>query len=120
VTVDLLLKHTSADIVTNQTAPQGNLSRFKNAEDIEFVYPDTENNWAEARCAVARIDPKRMQIVMQQPCHWNLYHRPWQLDEHEQCDAIAGNQVTGTINVTQGMALPPAAAAVVTRAGPRV
>lgn len=64
--------------VANQTAAQGNLSRFRNVEDIEFVYPDTENNWAEARCAAQSMDPKRMRIIMQQPCHWNLYHRPWQ------------------------------------------
>ena len=41
------------------------------------------------------------------------------LDQHEQCSALAGNQVVGTVNVTQGMALPAAAQAVVAAAGPR-
>ena len=41
------------------------------------------------------------------------------LDQQEQCNAIQGNQVIGTINVTNGMKLPPAAATVVMEAGPR-
>lgn len=42
------------------------------------------------------------------------------LDQHEQCDAIPGNHVTGTVNVTKGMLLPSAAAAVIKEAGPRI
>ena len=41
------------------------------------------------------------------------------IDQHEQCSALAGNQVIGTANVTAGMQLPPAAKAVVNAAGPR-
>ena len=78
------------DDVINQTTAQGNLSRFQNAEDIEFVYPDTENNWAEARCSVQSIDSKRMRIIMQQPCHWNLYHRPWQPAKGKLALIVAG------------------------------
>ena len=43
---------TTGYTVLNQTAAQGNLSAFVNPEDIEFGYPDTGNNWAEARCGV--------------------------------------------------------------------
>ena len=41
------------------------------------------------------------------------------LDQQEQCNAIAGNRVTGNVNVTGGEALPAAAAAIVAQAGPR-
>ena len=41
------------------------------------------------------------------------------LDQQEQCSALAGNQVVGTVNVTKGVALPAAAQAVVAAAGPR-
>ena len=62
--------------VTNQTAAQGNFSAYLiNSEDIEFIYPGA---WAQARCAVQSVDAKRRRFTMQQPCHWNLYHRPWQ------------------------------------------
>jgi hypothetical protein len=65
--------------ITNETAAQGDFEAYRqNPEDIEMVYPDTGNNWAEARCAVASVDAKHKKFIMQQPCHWNLYHRPWQ------------------------------------------
>jgi hypothetical protein len=66
-------------MVVNETAEQGLFGAFEhNSEDIEMVYPDTGNNWAEPRCAVASVDAKHRKFVMKQPCYWNLYHRPWQ------------------------------------------
>ena len=57
----------------------GNLSGWvANPDDIEFVYSGVGANWGEARCAVENIDSSAGAITMQQPCMWNLYHRPWQ------------------------------------------
>ena len=65
--------------ITNETVAQGLFDTYEhNPEDIEFVYPDTGTSWAEPRCAVAGVDAKHRKFIMQQPCYWNLYHRPWQ------------------------------------------
>ena len=61
------------------TATRGSLSGWatNNPEDIEFVYSSVGANWGEARCAVERISGSSgNQVVMQQPCMWNLFHRP--------------------------------------------
>jgi hypothetical protein len=41
------------------------------------------------------------------------------VDQREQCSAVPGNVVAGTVNITEG-ALPAEAQAVVAAAGPRV
>jgi hypothetical protein len=41
------------------------------------------------------------------------------LDQHEQCSSIVGNDVSGTVNISAGAALPIAAKAVIAEAGPR-
>ena len=64
----------------NQTAAQGNLSAFVNPEDVEFAYPDTGNNWAEARCGVRphHPAPKRSRVFSsEQPFPHGWLESPW-------------------------------------------
>ena len=85
--------------VSNATSP----ASWPNAEDAKFGYPGVAgSSWAEPRCGVSAVMARRRddddaaaaaaanitnnngsgggqtEILMKQPCIWNLAHRPWQ------------------------------------------